>query len=117
MVIDQIYVHRLTLDEAEDNAPVARNAHAPLLTSSAFQPMQPVTGQTHVVGRLRGCQFRQDATDTAREGLGQQSSIVSCNQSLQSFVRAPNATHYAAEARFVASLVSWTGRCNWFPWP
>ena len=61
MVINQVHVHRLSLDKAEDNAPVSRDAHVPLPA--------PVAGQFHVLGRLRRRQFRQDATDTAGQVL------------------------------------------------
>ena len=60
MVINQVHVHRLSLDKAEDNAPVARDAHAPLPAPVALQRMQPVARQFHVLGRLRRRQFRQD---------------------------------------------------------
>ena len=76
MVIDQVHVHRFALDKAEDNAPVARDAHAPLLAPVALQRMQLVAGQVHVLGRLRRRQFCQDATDTASQGLRYQSGIV-----------------------------------------
>ena len=46
------HVHHLALDKAEDSAPVARNAHAPLPTPVALQRMQPVAGQFRVGGQL-----------------------------------------------------------------
>ena len=42
----------------------------------ALQRMQLVAGQVHVLGRLRRRQFRQDAADTASQGLRYQSGIV-----------------------------------------
>ena len=110
MVINQVHVHRLAPDKAEDNAPVARNAHAPLPTPVALQRMQPVAGQFHVLGRLRRRQFRQDATDTAGQVLRHQSGIVPFGYSLQSFVRTLNATQYASETRLVASLSDRLGK-------
>ena len=98
MLINQVHVHRLSLDKAEDNAPVARDAPAPL--------PGPVARQFHVLGRLRRRPFRQDTTDTAGQVLRHQSGIVPFGWSLQSFVRAPNAAQNAAEARFVASLAA-----------
>lgn len=50
MVVDQVHVHCLAIDKAEDNVPVARNVHAPLPAPVTLQRMQPVAGQLHVLG-------------------------------------------------------------------
>ena len=103
MVINQVPVHRRSRDKAEDTAPVARDAPASLPAPAALQRMQPVVRQCHVVGRLRRRRFRQD---TAGEVLRHPSGIVPFGWVLQSFVRAPNAAQYVAEARCVASLAA-----------
>ena len=76
VVINQVHVHRLSFDKAEDNTPVARAAHAPLPAPVALQRMQPVAMQSHALGRLRRRPFRQDATDTEGQVLRQPSGIV-----------------------------------------
>ena len=107
MVINQVPVHRLSLDKAEDTTPVARDAHAPLLPAPVvLQRMQPVAGQFHVVGRLRCRRFRQDATDTAGQVLWHQSGIVPVRLVVTVLVCAHRMQHYVAEARCVASLAA-----------
>ena len=91
VVINQVPVHRLSIDKAEDNAPVARDAHAPLPAPVALQRMQSVARQSHVLGRLRRRQFCQDTTDTASQVLRRQPGIVPFGWSLPSFVHTPNA--------------------------
>ena len=85
--------------------PETRTLHC-LRRSPFLQRMQPVAGQFHVLVRLRRRQFRQDATGTAGQVLRHPSGIVPFGWSLPSFVRAPNAAQYVAEARLVASLAA-----------
>lgn len=66
MVVDQIHVHHLAIDEAEDDPPVSGYAYAPLATQVASQRMQPVAGSVHVpwfTRRLKRVQHTPDAFD------------------------------------------------------
>ena len=50
MVIDQIHIAGMNAVEAEDDAPVARDADRLESRQIAFQGMQSVSGQVHVGG-------------------------------------------------------------------
>ena len=53
MVVDQVHVHRLAIGEAKDDSPVPRDAHAPLVATIPFEPVQLPAGQVQVPWRTR----------------------------------------------------------------
>jgi hypothetical protein len=63
MIVDQIYVARVAILEAEDDTPIATHRNGPEAGHIPFQRMKSITGQVHVARRSRLVEARQNALD------------------------------------------------------
>ena len=90
MVVHQVNIYRLAAIEAENNAPVAGHAHAPLPAALPLESVQLPPGQVHVPWRPRILQRGQNTPDTLHMVGVEPAGIVSFVESPLPFVRETN---------------------------
>ena len=63
MIVDEIYVVRIAVTEAKDDAPIARHGDRPEALKTALERMQSKGGQRHVLDIRSLIQPSQDSFD------------------------------------------------------
>ena len=90
MIVDEVHVHRYTIDEAKDDTPVAGYSDTPLAAPSTRQLVQSTAREGHVMRRTSVLQRSQQATDTCHMGSVQSSGIAKFIEPPQPLVREPH---------------------------
>ena len=89
VIVDEVHVHRFTIDEAKDDTPVAGYSDTPLAAPITRQSMQSTAREGHVLRRTSVLQRSQQATNTCHSV--QSSGIATLIEPPQPLVREPHA--------------------------
>ena len=90
VVVDEIYIDRFAFAEAEYDAPVAADAHAPASLSHALERVQAVAWDIEIAGCDRSVEVGQDPADSRQEILWQSARPVGLVERTQRLVREPH---------------------------
>ena len=90
VIVDQVHVHRYTIDEAKYDTPVAGYSDTPLAALITRQLVQSTTGEGHILRRASVLKGSQQAPNARHVGSVQSSGIAKLIESPQPLVREPH---------------------------
>ena len=94
VVVNQVYIHCLTILESEDDAPIARYSHAPLATPVTCQWMQMATRYIDITRYIRRFKVFQNTVNAGHMSGIQATGFTAFIESAQPSIPEPHSMAY-----------------------